>query len=152
MLEIKIDDKEMRDLLNKLQDKFEDTTPIMMEIAAKMNQAVEDNFEQEGRPSWDDLSNVTKKKRARRGYLGKILHETGSLQDSITPFYDKDTAGVGTNKIYAKVMQFGAKKGAFGKDKHGRSIPWGNIPARPFMQITEEDKNEIIEIIKKFLE
>ena len=57
-------------------------------------------------------------------------------------------------------MQFGATAGEFGahigKDKLGRdhihSIPWGNIPARPFIGLSDEDQTNIAAEIAEWLE
>ena len=56
-------------------------------------------------------------------------------------------------------MQFGAAQGQFGafigKDKLGRdhfhAIPWGDIPARPFLGLAEEDRTNILATIAEHL-
>lgn len=66
---------------------------------------------------------------------------------------------VGSNLIYAAVMQFGAKKGQFGAysgvNKKGHPFsgvaPWGDIPARPFLGISPEDETNILALIADFL-
>lgn len=80
---------------------------------------------------------------------------------STTISYEVDPQGVnwGSNQIYAAVMQMGAQAGQFGarigKDKNGRdffmSIPWGDIPARPFLGIGPDDETGLMEIIEEFL-
>jgi phage virion morphogenesis protein len=72
--------------------------------------------------------------------------------------YGQDYALVGTNIKYAAVQQFGAKAGAFGAKadafgatKRGGKIPWGDIPARPFMGISGDDRSAILGIIRKHL-
>jgi phage gpG-like protein len=57
-------------------------------------------------------------------------------------------------------MQFGAAQGEFGarigKDKNGRdfftTIPWGDIPARPFLGVGPDDENAIIQDIEDWFE
>lgn len=39
---------------------------------------------------------------------------------------------------YAATQNFGAKQGAFGRDKRNHPIPWGDIPARPFFPNSEQ--------------
>jgi phage virion morphogenesis protein len=65
--------------------------------------------------------------------------------------YGQDYALVGTNIKYAAVQQFGAKAGAFGATRRGGKIPWGDIPARPFMGISGDDRSAILDIIRKYL-
>ena len=54
---------------------------------------------------------------------------------------------VGSPLIYAGVHQFGAKKGAFGTTSKGSPIPWGDIAARPFLGVSNDDEREIVDII-----
>ncbi|MEQ3671482.1 MAG: phage virion morphogenesis protein [Pseudophaeobacter sp.] len=58
----------------------------------------------------------------------------------------------GSNAIQSAVMQFGAAKGAFGTASNGSSIPWGNIPARPFIGISEEDETNLALELEEWLE
>jgi phage virion morphogenesis protein len=157
---IEIDATEVKRRLRALIQANADLTPLMRNISEFLRDRVEENFAQQGRPRWEPLRPSTIKKR---GNAGPILQVTGQLAASVTPFYDATTAGVGTNKEYARVQQDGAKKGAFGQysqllssasSKGGRSqkdtfkrspvvnIPWGDIPARPFLLLTEQDKGE----------
>lgn len=52
---------------------------------------------------------------------------------------------------YAATQQFGAKKGEFRSTKNGAPVPWGDIPARPFLGISADDEDKIIEIIQSHL-
>ena len=58
---------------------------------------------------------------------------------------------VGSTRIYAGAHQFGARRGACGTNKKGAPIPWGDIPARPFLGVSDADKKTILEIINKRL-
>jgi phage gpG-like protein len=51
---------------------------------------------------------------------------------------DRYSVVVGASAIQAAVLQFGAKKGAFGATKRGVPIPFGDIPARRYLPITRE--------------
>ena len=55
-IEIRIDNKTVEDALLKVASKCEDMKPLMKNIAGIMADAVEENFEQEGRPDkWQEL-------------------------------------------------------------------------------------------------
>jgi phage virion morphogenesis protein len=99
----------------------------MRQISEIMRDAVEENFEQEGRPKWKPS-----KRAQKQG--GKTLQDTGSLASSISMKFTRNTAVVGTNKKYAAIHQFGGKAG------RGRKV---TIPARPFLRLTNEDLEEI---------
>jgi len=144
MIEIKIDDREVKNALNNLKKKVKDMTPVMRKIAGIMHNAVEENFENEGRPRWKPLSPRTILARQKRGYWpGKVLQMRGELASSISSKYDDKSAVVGTNKKYAAIHQFGGKAGRKNKV---------DIPARPFLKLEKDDleeiKRKIIEYIK----
>lgn len=106
-----------------------------------------------------------------------ILEGDGGLRQSITSDYDANSAVAGTNLVYATTHQFGAKKGAFGsyvqeaaiggrraiadESQLARAaisgsvrqvpIPWGDIPARPFLGVSDETSTQIIDAISDFI-
>ena len=90
-------------------------------------------------------STIKKKKSSKAGT------DTGRLRTSMKGRSTKRTAVVGTNVIYAPTMQFGAKKGEFGKTKRGTPIPWGNIPARRFLGFSKEQKRIYEKWITEFI-
>lgn len=67
----------------------------------------------------------------------------------------KDVVGnylyVGSSAEYAATQQFGAKQGAFGRDKRNHPLPWGDIPARPFLGVSDEDASEILSVVSDYL-
>lgn len=58
-----------------------------------------------------------------------------------------DTLLVGSPKVYASAQQFGMKRGFAGTNRRGSPIPWGDIPARPFLGISKEDRVNILAIL-----
>jgi phage virion morphogenesis protein len=143
MITIEIDDREISKILKNLQDKIGNLRPIMKDIAGIMHDAVEENFEKQGRPNWKPLSPKTIKRRQEKGYWpGKILQMRGELAVSISKKFDNKSAIVGTNKAYAAIHQFGGKAGR----KHKVTIP-----PRPFLQLDNNDLNTIKDTIKRYL-
>ena len=57
----------------------------------------------------------------------------------------------GSNLPYSAVMQWGAAKGAFGANRRGNPIPWGNIPARPFLGLSSADRDSILGVLGRYL-
>ena len=116
----------------------------MKNIAGIMADSTEENFKEEGRPNWKDLSEKTKTARKKTGhYPGQILQVSGQLALSVTTQYDDTSAVIGSNKIYAAIHQLG---GQAGKNKKT------TIPARPYLQLTEDDFDEILQETVKFLQ
>lgn len=149
MIKIEVTSNSLGPALERLVGAAVDLTPLMMSIAEELRGAVEENFEAQGRPAWAPLSETTKSRR--RGEGAKILQDSGQLASSITVSHDATNAAVGTNKVYGPTQQFGAKKGEFGVTKRGAPIPWGDIPARPFLSVTEEDKEAIVALTEDYL-
>jgi len=144
-IEIKVDDKEIQQLLKKLISKTENLRPLMKNIAGIMLDSVEENFEREGRPDkWQGLAKTTIKQRTKKGYWpGRILQVRGELAASITSKSDENSAVVGTNKVYAAIHQFGGDTGRNKKVK---------MPARPFLKLGENEKSEIIKEVQNYLQ
>lgn len=138
MIKLELDDAALRKRLQHLVDANANLAPLMRSIAHFMHDRVEENFAQEGRPKWAPLSPVTVE---QRGSAHPILQRSGQLAASIEAHSDETSAIVGTNKVYGPTMQFGAKKGEFGKTARGAPIPWGDVPGRAFLSLTPEDLN-----------
>lgn len=143
-----------------------DLTPLMQDIGELMVERTKQNFASGTSPdgvAWAPRSQTTLDAYAARGDRpkgGPLVGVTRSLSTTIS--YEADGQGVdwGSNMIYAAVMQFGAAQGEFGarigKDKNGRdffmTIPWGDIPARPYLGVGSEDERAILETVEDYLE
>ncbi|PHM47096.1 phage virion morphogenesis protein [Xenorhabdus miraniensis] len=172
MFQIEIDLTEFQQALQQLTDGLIDRTPMMRQIAGIMADAVEENFKQQGRPAWLGWSPAYAKKRAG----GRILQNTGRLASSIQQFSDNDEALVGTNVKYARIHQAGGtlniparSQQAHYRRKNGRSrfssparanhSQWNTIPAykiqmpaRPFLTLTDSDTEQIQVILERYLQ
>ena len=158
-IEIEVQDQDVRDALNRLISQgVGDLSPVMRRIAGAMESGVEDAFQSERSPAgvpWSDLSDVTTQRRKSQQRIKK-LQVTGDLAGSIHSRHDARSASVGTNLVYAATHQFGAAKGAFGsgsyKTRKGSfPIPWGHIPARPFLGLSAETRDDIIEALNRHI-
>lgn len=148
--------------LEKLGKEVKDLKPVMKEISNDMESKSKMCFKK----SQDPYGNKWEKLKHRKG---KPLVDKGGLSRSISNSSGKDWAVVGTNKVYAKTHQFGMRKGYNGKKtveigaftrkgniavkahKRAISLPWGNIPARPFIGISKSSMNLYAKMIKKYL-
>ena len=143
-IEIKIDNKEVESRLLDLAQRSENLRPLMKNIAGVFAYSTEENFKEEGRPDkWTDLAESTKKQRTKTGhYPGQILQVSGQLASSISTYYDNDSAVIGSNLDYAAIHQLGGQAGK------NQSV---TIPARPYLQLNNEEIIEVIIYIKNFL-
>ncbi|MCP4112825.1 MAG: hypothetical protein GY749_46085 [Desulfobacteraceae bacterium] len=169
---------EVQKMLNALSERMEDMSPVMADVSDIVYHSTTDNFLAGGRPRWDRLRPGTIQSREKDGYWpGSILARTGDLKNSVLPFFGKDYAGAGTTKKSAKTHQFGAKKGAYGRFsvsqqvrehiRHSRSgkesrvrqhqrtreisVPWGDVPARPFFSFSDNDMERVEDVIKEWM-
>ena len=157
---VTVDDKAVVEALRDLQRRVGDPSPALNAIGQLLVTETDLAFRGERDPwgrSWSALSPVTAKKR--RGSTSQILSDTGRLRNSVNARVQGDSVTVGTNVEYAAPQQFGAKKGAFGSTRRGAPIPWGDIPARPFLptrdgrvDLPEGTRLDILALIAKALD
>jgi len=157
---VKIDNREIKKLLARIQKNLGDLTPAMKIIGSIIRTSIIRNFEKSGRPKWAKHSRTTEKRRGKGAKVLMAQGLAGGLAASINYQAGKKSVKIGTNKIYGAVHQFGAKKGSFGSvaasikehlrkgvkvKAHTRkmNLPWGDIPARPFLMVQNEDWTEI---------
>ncbi len=133
---INFDASELERVLHNAANHLTHTAPLMRDISRALLSETMMNFQLGGRPAWAGLSPLTIARR--RGGAGAILQDTGELKRSIKATHSNDTATIGTNLVYAPTHQFGAKQGEFGRSDRNTPLPWGDIPARPFVPM---DKN-----------
>ncbi len=143
-IEIKIDNNDVERKLLELAQKSENLRPLIKNIAGIFASATEENFKNEGRPDkWTELSEATKKQRTKqKKWPGQILQVSGQLASSISTQYDAESAIIGSNLDYAAIHQLG---GQAGKNKKVE------IPARPYLKLTDDDFEEILTETENFL-
>lgn len=158
MIDLKLDDKNLQRGLSLLLERSRNPSQAMRAIAATMLSAVEMNFRQEGRPKWKPMSALT---RQSRGVGAKLLQRSaGGLAASIAMGSNTNQAWVGSNKPYAAFHQFGTKPYTI-KAKNGKALKFAGkfrkqvkhpgLPARPFLQLTSVDKQDILDVIAHHL-
>jgi phage virion morphogenesis protein len=151
---ITVDSRELQEALKRLAESVENLREPLDQIGAAVSNNAQLRFPAQAGPGgkpWSKLSPVTLARRKKGGKGAQALLDTGRLRASITHNVHSNTVEVGTNVEYAAVQQFGATRGAFGRTKRGAPIPWGNIPARPFLGLDAEDIADLGDIISKYL-
>ena len=124
-------------------------TPLMRDIGEHLLNTTRERFVDQSAPegtSWVPLRPATKR-RSR----DKVLTEHGFLRGNLTCQAGRDSGIVGSPSIYASVHQFGAEEGAFGSTAGGRPIPWGTIPARPFLGVSDDEEAEIVALVSDYV-
>jgi len=133
-----------------------DMTPVMDAIGELLLVSAQDRMRDGEQPDGTPFaprSQTTLDRYAKLGLtFGAPLTVSGDMRNTLFYEADQDSVEYGSNAIQAAVMQFGAAKGAFGKASNGASIPWGTIPARPFIGLSDEDQSNIVADLEDWLE
>lgn len=158
--EIDIDDRQIATFFGQLRDRLSDMTPVMQDIGELMVDSTKQRFiagEGPDGTAWEPKSEATISAYLARGDtpdFRPLFGPSRRLSSEIS--YRVGTGGQsvewGSSLIYAAVQQFGAQKGAFGTNARGSSIPWGNIPARPFLGLSTEDEDKLKSLLQEWLE
>lgn len=177
--EITIKSAEAEQALKGLKARAEDIRPLMLAIGEILIDSTKRRFVEgrgpDGQP-WAPNTETTLLRylgryktsfSSRTGKLTKagagraagkkpLLGETKSLSRTINKRLDGNVLKIGSPMEYAATQQFGAKKGQFGQFSIVRtrqvvSVPWGNIPARPFLGLSGDDRRSILELVREHL-
>lgn len=142
-------------LLRDLDAALTDLTPVMDRLGEQLTRSTKERFKEGTAPDgtkWAPKSATTLARYGAKADARPLFGPTGLLSQQIFHQADAQSVEWGSNLIYSAVMQFGAAKGAFGTMSNGASIPWGNIPARPFIGVSAEDEVQIIDILSEWLQ
>lgn len=170
-IEVKIVDDNVDEKLQAIIDVGESLRPLLKQIGEYLVLSTKERFKTatapDGKP-WEENSETALKNHLRkykssfkRGKLTKSGQKRAdnkrllvgeSKQLSTLIFYEAEryAVAVGSPVEYSAVHQFGAKRGEFGQTKHGVPLPFNNIPARPFLGLSAEDKKEILHLIDEY--
>lgn len=143
-MEIICNDAEVIAALQRLRDRVGNIRPALAEIGEAMTESTKRRFGTTTGPDgehWAANSDVTL--AHKKG--NRPLTDYGDLADSIhpQPFGDFGV-DIGSNLDQAAMMQFGGTTAEF-------PHLWGDIPARPYLWISDQDKADILEIIDRHL-
>lgn len=155
---VEIKEDEITGALQRLSASLSDLTPVMQEIGEIMVDSTKQRFPQGIAPDgsrWARKSQTTLNRYGARSSnridIRPLFGPSGALSSQI--FYEvaPDSVSWGSPMIYAATQQFGAAQGAFGRTSRNGPIPWGNIPARPFLGVSAEDQANILDAISEAL-
>lgn len=150
MLDVVIDSSLVGEALEELGRRLDDFTTPLNDIGEYLHQSTDERFRQKVAPDGTPWAPLSPKTLARKKGTG-ILREKGTLQDTLRKQVTSTDLAFGTDRPYGALHQFGQKKGASGKTSKGIPIPWGDIPAREYLGLSEDDETEVILIIRDYL-
>jgi phage virion morphogenesis protein len=159
-IRVRLDDREVKAALRELARLGRDPSPPLKALGPLLVASTRDRITREVTPEGAPFRPLNPAYAAGKRGPG-ILRERaarGGLFGSLTSEQSGRRLRVGTNKIYAAVHQFGAEIRAKRAPKlvfrlGGRLVFAGRvtIPARPFLGISEEDREEILHVFGLFI-
>ncbi len=136
-IEIRTEDSGIRDVLERLQAKLSDLTPVFRDIGEALLISHRERFDRGEAPDgtpWPELSprylrrkpKNRDKKLVLDGWLRQLHYQA-----------DPHSLRLGTDRIYGATHQFGR--------------PEENIPARPFLGLDAEERQTVVDILSEWL-
>ncbi|HYW05015.1 MAG TPA: phage virion morphogenesis protein [Gammaproteobacteria bacterium] len=150
---ITVDDAQVLERLQQLLDTVTDPRPALRDAGEALLRSTRHRFDTQTAPDghpWAPLSPATVARKKKN--KDKILVLDGYLRGTLNyQVVGGTTLELGSPMIYAGTQQFGAHKGQYGSTRRGSPIPWGDIPARPFLGLSAGDKREVLAILQEHL-
>lgn len=150
MFTIELKDDDLDAALARLQAGMGDMSEVTNEIGEFLAESHQQRIERSlGAPdgtTWALNSPFTKTRDPRP------LIDSGEMVKNINHQYGPDFVEVIATGKQVRTMHYGATKGAFGQTAGGRPLPWGDIAARPFMGLSQSDRDGITEALQEWFE
>lgn len=151
--------------LRGLDAGMRDTTPLMAQLSEFLWRSTGERFKTQTDPDGDPWQALSPRYLAAKSRnTNRILTLRGYLRNSVVKQHDAKTARVGSNSVYAAIHQFGGSTSAHlieprykkalafgGAVRKSVQHPGSNVPARPFLGLSDADEKEIVEIALDFL-
>lgn len=137
-INIEVVDRETRDGLRVLQDHLGNLRPFYLDIGEALLNSTRERFTTQTAPDgspWAPLSDDYKKRKKKHPDL--ILTLNGYLRGTLGYSATKDELRIGTPMIYGAAHQFGRAE--------------INLPARPFLGLSDEDSTMILDALADWL-
>ena len=152
-ISIVLDDQAVQAAFTRLLKSGQDSQPLLASVGEIVLNSTRARFADEEDPDgnpWEPLKASTRARKTKNP--DRILTASGLLGgSSINIRAGRRQVEIGSSRLYAATHQFGAKKGQFGSTQRGAPIPWGDIPARPFLGLSAQDKEDIEATISDYL-
>lgn len=170
MYRIEFNDAEVTRALTALADALSDLSLPMDRIGDHLLMTTQDRMTAGISPDGTPFAprsplTIARYEASGEDYGPQPLWRSRTMQSNIAHRSGRDFTEVGSNALQAAVMHFGATQGEFGarmgrtsaKGKRKKSqdyfvpLPWGDIPARPFLGLSETDRANVLEIVGEWL-
>lgn len=152
MLRVEIDNTSVLNALQRLASRADNLRPALMEIGEDIAESTKERFREGRSPegtAWAANSSATvaiySGLFSSPGAKKPLVGETRRLSSEISWQVTGDAVEIGSSLPYANMQQFGGTKAQW-------PHLWGDIPARPFLGLSDADEKTILDIITSYLE
>jgi phage virion morphogenesis protein len=158
LIEFEIDHRATLAALRELGRRLANPRPALLEIGEELRESTLQRFARGADPAgrrWAPKAPATLAAYRARGLNRPkpLVGESRSLSTTIGYRMDGLRALLlGSPQKYAATHQLGARKGQYGRTRHGTPIPWGDIPARPFLGLSRDDRRTILQVLREWVE
>lgn len=141
---IEVDDRQVLEALRELYQLTGNLRPALVELGEDMVESTKRRFVTSTAPDGSDwaLNSVLSTLLYKEGDKPLVNH--GTLSDQIFYNASADELEVGSTMEYAAMMQFGGTKSEF-------PHLWGDIPARPFLGLSDQDRSDILTVLARHI-
>lgn len=141
---IEVDDRQVLEALRELHQLTGNLRPALVEIGEDLVESTKRRFVTSTAPDGSDwaLNSVLSTLLYKEGDKPLVNH--GTLSDQIFYNASADELEVGSTMEYAAMMQFGGTKDEF-------PHLWGDIPARPFLGLSDQDRTDILTVLARHI-
>ena len=167
MINIKVDNRDVLVAMRQLSDKTSNLANVLEDIGEHLTETTKRRFDTSTAPDgskWSDNTHTTilnyigefKDSYTKKGNLSKagsgriaskkpLVGKTKDLMILINPkVHGNNSVEIGSPTPYAAIQQFGGRKSEF-------AHLWGDIPARPFLGISDDDRRDILDMLAEYL-
>jgi len=146
MMQIQLNDQAVRRALTRLTHTTDNLSPALRAIGELLTESTKHRFETQTDTQGNRWAENKQSTLDRKGNKPPLTGETGTLMDTIHyELVGNDAVEIGSPQEYAAMQQFGGTKSEF-------PFLWGDIPARPFLGLSSDDENAVLDIIAQHLE
>ncbi len=167
MISIEVDDRSVLAALRQLSSKSSNLANVLADIGEHLTETTKRRFDTSTAPdgtkwapntqttilqhlgaykgSYTKAGKISSKGISRVTSKKPLIGETRSLSSTINYLVNgNQSVEIGSPMIYSAMHQFGG---------HKTDYPnlWGNIPARPFLGLSDDDRRNILDILAEYL-
>jgi phage virion morphogenesis protein len=149
MIEVRIDASEVMTAMERLAKLGANPQPALQEAGEYLIASTKARFKSKQAPDGSPWESNSPAVIAEKGRDDTLTGESRRLSNEIHYRARGNLLEWGSSLEYAATQQLGAGKGDFGQTASGLPIPWGDIPAREFLGLSQEDSKTVVEVIEE---